>query len=84
MAGDQAQHQRRPVVVVEIGPVHRHQDILASGDLVRHPADETVPHVNAVVAEQPIHLLDRVFGHQAPGPGPTHGRSSLPPRGFYK
>ena len=66
MAGDQAQRQRGLVVVVEIGPVHRHQDVPALADLVRHPAGETVPHVDAVVAQQPVHLLDRVLGHQAP------------------
>jgi hypothetical protein len=69
MAGDQAKDQRGLIVMVQIGPVHRYQDILAPGDLLRHPAGETVPYVDAVVAEQPIHLLDCVLGHQTPGLG---------------
>src|SRR3978361_460852 len=52
------------VVIVEIGPVHRHQDILTASDLMWHPAGETVPYVDAVIAEQPIHLFDRMLGHQ--------------------
>ena len=69
MAGNQAQHQRRLIVMVEIGPVHRNQDIPPLADLVRHPAGETVPNVDAVVAQQPVHLLDRVLCLQAPGLG---------------
>ena len=64
MARHQAQHQRRLAVVVEVGPVHRHQDVARRPDLVRHPTDEAVPHVDARVAQQPVHLLDRMFGHQ--------------------
>ena len=64
MTGNQAEHQRRVVVMVEIGPVHRHQDILTASDLMWHPAGETVPYVDAVIAEQPIHLFDRMLGHQ--------------------
>ena len=67
MPGDQAQHQRRLVVLVEIGPIHRHQDVPALADLMRHPTGETVPNVDAAVAEQPVDLLDRVLGHQAAG-----------------
>src|SRR3954447_23124904 len=55
--------------MVKIGPIHGHKDILTAGDLVRHPVGETVPHVDAVVAEQAVHLLDRVLGHQATGLG---------------
>jgi hypothetical protein len=69
MAGGHAQHQRRLVVVVEIGPVHRHQYLLALADLVRHPAGKAVPDVDAVVAQQPVHLLDRVFCLQSLGLG---------------
>ena len=31
---------------------------------MRHPAREALPDVDAVVAEHPIDLLDRVLGHQ--------------------
>jgi hypothetical protein len=65
--GDQMQGQRRLVVVVEVGPVHRHQDRPPIADLVRHPAGEAVPYIDAVVAQHPVDLLDRVFGDQAPG-----------------
>ena len=67
MAGDQAQYQRGLIVMVEIGPVHGHQDVPTFADLMRHPAGKTVPHVNAVVAQQPVHLLDRVLCLQPPG-----------------
>ncbi len=52
--------------MVEIGPVHRHQDVLLRADLLRHPVGEAVPHVDALVAHQPVHLLDRMLGHQTP------------------
>ncbi len=37
MAGDHVQRQRGLVVVVEIGPVHGDQDVLALADLMRRP-----------------------------------------------
>jgi hypothetical protein len=46
---------------------YRHQNVAALADLMPHPAGETAPDVDAVVAEQPINLLDRVLGNQAPG-----------------
>jgi hypothetical protein len=58
----------------EIGPIHRHQDVPPLADLVRHPAGEAVPHTDAVVAEQSVHLLDRMLGHQAAGQGLTDQR----------
>ena len=51
--------------MVEIGPVHRHQNVALRADLMRHPAGEAVPHVDAAVAHQPVHLLDRMLGHQS-------------------
>ena len=51
--------------MVEVGPVHRHQGVLAAGQLMRHPAGEAVPHVDGLVAQQPVHLLDRMLRHQA-------------------
>ena len=64
MAGDQAQHQRRLIVMVKIGPVHGHQNIPALADLVRAPSGRNCPTRQCPVAQQPIHLLDRVFGDQ--------------------
>jgi len=69
MPGDQAQDQARLLVMRELGPIHRHKDVPALADLVRHPAGKAVPHVDACVAEQTVHLLDRVLGHQAAGLG---------------
>src|SRR4051812_44320970 len=66
MTTDQAQHQRGLVVMVEVGPVHRHQSLLARPDLMRDPTGKALPHVDAMVAEQPVHLLDRMLGDQAP------------------
>jgi hypothetical protein len=65
VARDQAQHQRRLAVMVEIGPIHRHQNVPLRADLLRHPAGEAIPHVGAAVAHQPVHLLDRMLGHQS-------------------
>ena len=65
MACDQVQGERGLLVVVEIGPIHGHQRRLPPGELVRHPTRETVPHVDAVVAQHPIDLIDRVLGHQS-------------------
>jgi hypothetical protein len=67
MAGDQAQHQRGLVVMVEVGPVHRHQSFPPCADLVRNPTGKALPNVDSGVAEQAVHLLDRMLGHQAPG-----------------
>jgi hypothetical protein len=64
MAGDQMQGECRLVVVVEIGPVHGNKNLAALTDLMRHPAGKTIPHVDAVVAEHPINLLDGVLGDQ--------------------
>jgi hypothetical protein len=64
LAGDQMQGEGGLPVTVELGPVHGDQDRLACADHVRHPMGEAVPHIDALVAEQPVHLLDRVFGHQ--------------------
>ena len=64
VAGYQAQNQRRLVVMGEVGPVHRHQDIGPRADLLRNLTGEAVPHVYARVAHQTINLLDRMLGYQ--------------------
>lgn len=63
---DQAEHQRGLPIPVELGPVHRNQHFPTRTDLMGNPMGEAVPHVDALVAYQPIYLLDRVLGHQAP------------------
>ena len=64
MPGHQIEGERRLPVAVEVGPVHRDDDFLACADQVRNPAGEAVPDVDALVAEKPVDLLDRVLGHQ--------------------
>jgi hypothetical protein len=46
--------------------VHGNQEFPTFANLMRHPAGETVPHVDALVAQQPIHLFDRALGLQPP------------------
>jgi len=67
LPGDQVQGERGLVVMIEIGPVHRHQNAPALADLVRHPTGETVPHVDAGVTQHPVDLLDGVLGDQTSG-----------------
>jgi len=67
MAGDQVQGQRGLVVVIKIGPVHRHQDVPALADLMRHPTRKTIPHVDATVAQHSVDLLDGLLGDQTSG-----------------
>ena len=67
VAGRQAQHQRGLAVMVEVGPVHRDQDIRPSFQLLQHPEYKAVPDADALVAHQPLQLLDRMLGNTAPG-----------------
>ena len=62
VAGQQRQHDRRLTVGVELGPVHRHRDAVAFADHVRHPMPQQGIDVDALVGQQPVHLLDRVLG----------------------
>ena len=57
---DQAQSQRRLIVGVEIGPVHRHDDRLALAHDLANPWREQVPDDDPGVAQQAIDLFDRV------------------------
>jgi hypothetical protein len=66
VARHQAQYQCRLAVTIKVGPVHRDQDISLDTDLLRHPTRKAVPHVDARVAHQTVHLLDRMLGHQTP------------------
>jgi hypothetical protein len=50
--------------MVEVGPVHCHQDVAALAELLRHPTAEAIPNVDACIAHQPVDLLDCVLGHQ--------------------
>lgn len=78
MPGHQAQHQRRLAIVVEVGPVHCHQAIRSGADLPRNPTCEAIPDIDALVAQQPVHLLawsqGRAHGPPFVGNGARHGR----------
>ena len=58
---DQAQSQRRLIVGVEIGPVHRHDDRLALAHDLANPRREQVPDDDPGVAQQTIDLFDRAL-----------------------
>ena len=65
VVGDEVQSERRLIVGVEIGPVHGHDDRLALADHLRYPRREHVPDDDALIAQQPINLLDGVLAEQA-------------------
>ena len=62
VAGQQRQHDRRLTVGVEFGPVHRHRDAVALADHVVLPMPQQGIDVDALVGQQPVHLLDRMLG----------------------
>jgi hypothetical protein len=65
MAGQQREHDGGLPVRVELGPVHRHVDAAARSHHVRHPVTQCDVDIDPLVGQQPIHLLDRMLGHQA-------------------
>ena len=70
------QRERGLIVGIEIGPVHRHDDIAPRSHDLGNPQPEQVPRKHACVAEQPIDLFDRRLGDQS-----TRRRQSLPDQG---
>jgi len=60
------QRERGLIVVVEIGPVHRHHDLAPPAHDLANPGPEQVPGDHARVAQQPVDLLDRGPGEQSP------------------
>jgi hypothetical protein len=65
VTGHQAQHLRRLIVMVEIDPVHHHEGLRASFQMMRQLPCDAAPNIDAVIARQPVHLPHRVPGHQA-------------------
>lgn len=55
------ERDRRLVVVIEFGPVERHEDLLALTHDKRDPWLEPPPDVDPAIAQQTVHLLDRVL-----------------------
>ena len=64
MGGDEVERERRLVVGVEIGPVHRDEGLGTLADDLGHPRREQLPHDQALVAQEPVDLFDRMLGEQ--------------------
>ena len=69
MTGDQAQRQRRLPIGIEIGPIHRHNNVPACADDLRNPMAEQLPDIDALIAQQAIDLFYGMLGQK-----PTHLR----------
>ena len=52
-------------VGVEVGPVHRHDEVGAGPDQFRNPSGEEIPGLELAIAQQPVDLLDGVLGQKA-------------------
>ena len=65
VAGDEMQRERGLVVGVEVGPVHRHDDLAPLAHHLANPRGEQVPGDHARVAQQAIDLFDRGLGEQS-------------------
>ena len=76
VAGDEMQRERGLIVGVEIGPVHRHDDLAPRPHRLANPRTEQVPRDHARVAQQPVDLFDRRLGDQA-----ARRRQRLPDQG---
>ena len=66
MVGDKnVEAKRRLIVRVEIRPVHGDDNRLPRANNFRHPGSEHVPYDDALIAQQPVDLLDGVFAQQS-------------------
>ena len=61
MLGDEAEHERRLIVGVEIGPVHGDDELAAHADGLFDPEREQGPHIYALVAQETVDLFDRML-----------------------
>jgi hypothetical protein len=59
MPSHKIEGERRLSVAIEVGPIHGDDDFLARADLMRNPAGKAVPHVDIMVAEKTVNLLDQ-------------------------
>src|SRR5277367_2551931 len=66
VACDEMQRERGLIVGVEIGPIHRNDDLAALAHDLANPRTEQVPGDHARVAQQPVNLLDRRLREQSP------------------
>jgi hypothetical protein len=63
--GHQLERQGGLPVGVEVGPVHRHDEVGAGPDQFRNPSGEEIPGLELAIAQQPVDLLDGVLGQKA-------------------
>jgi hypothetical protein len=61
MARDHRKDDGGLVIVIEVGPVERRYDLRPVAEDVRDPTREKGPHWDALVAQQPVHLLHGVL-----------------------
>ena len=61
MARDHRQGDGGLVVLVKVGPVERRDDLGQVADNERYPSREQAPHRDLLVAEESVHLFDRVL-----------------------
>ena len=78
VAGHEPEPQGGLPVGVVIGPVHRHDDVLARPDRLRDPGGEDVPGLEPGMAQQPVDRLDGVCGEKTAGlgQGPAEDRDA--------
>jgi hypothetical protein len=65
MPGQQREHDGGLAVGVEIGPIHGHIDAAPGSYHVGDPVAQCGVDIDPLVGQQPVHLLDRMLGHQA-------------------
>jgi len=65
MPGQQREHDGGLAIGVEIGPIHDHIDASAGSRHGGNPVAQRGVDIDSLVGQQPIHLLDRMLGHQA-------------------
>ena len=65
MPGHEREHDRGLLIRIEVGPVHRNLYVAARPHHVTDPVEQDGVDVDPIVGQQPVHLLDRVFGDQA-------------------
>ena len=66
MVGDQRQHNRRLVIGIKIGPVQGNNNFRARPNRMGDPSLRELVNVNPWVRQQPIYLLDGMFGQSSP------------------
>ena len=67
MPGDQRQHDRRLVVGIEIGPIHRDRDAGPLRKYIKYPLGEQRAHHDPLVRQHAVDLLDRMLGQKPAG-----------------